>query len=217
MYEQFDSATYLKHRSDLIVRLHAINISQAECLYFKETMYSILSQTVFFYLEDYALYLAFYEKFGVKANSEQVIHIGIKSVQNFVSFWDHLGFGLSTVFHLKLTERESYFDVVATELLKGSNDKQFLADLSELRRLFSALGFLRKEYRNPITHRYHECFIERNNNDTIKNKVLKLNEALSLGYQNMMAAMVIYLRIMKDYAPNDEYGSYLKESIRKKR
>ena len=212
MYYHIDKNLYSMYRSDLITELHKIIIDTSSNNFGKIT-YDILWQTMFFYLEDYALYLSYFEKFGTEKNSDSVIHLGIKCTQNFASFWDYLGYGLSTIFRLDFTDRETYFDPVVNELLK--KDIEFSNQLKTMKKLYVAQSELRNRFRHPITHRYHEYFIKRDETDTLSNKIGRINYVLELAYKNSLEAMSIYSDIIISSSPNTMYGSYLKKSIKK--
>lgn len=198
----------------MMFEIHEMDIKDKKN-YYGYTAFEILKQTFIFYIHEYALYLAYHDVNGIERNTLDTIHLGLNVAQKFMSFWDHLAYSLSNTFGLDFTEREMTFYSVTEELLE--EHAYLLPQVMRLKELYKSQSELRDRYRNPVTHRVHECFIRRNPDDTTEDKIMRITNLLEFGYKQIMKAFFEYREITIKYIPKSQLGSHLKKSVRKEK
>ena len=150
---------------------------------FSQHFYDVIIQSIQFFMDDYACFLASYD---IKGHTINKIHLGLNVSTNFVSIWDYIGYHLHEVYGFK-SESKSYFGEVIDTAIKETNSK----DLKKLKTKFDKDSILRKLYRNPFTHEIHLSFFYKHQ-ESKKQKLDNLKNELNKSYEIILFALKKY-------------------------
>lgn len=206
MYNQIPTDIYSFHLQKLLGDKKFLSFPY-EPLILGHVMFNISEITLTLFMKDYAAFLAHKDKWQGKGNAIETIHLGLRAISNFMSFWDHIGYGLNAVFELNMTEREVTFRK-AIEILKKGKDAGLVEICEKMMAVYSKQKEVKEDYRNPFAHRIHEAFVKRHGNDTEANKLVKLSESLDRCYKGVLETFYLYFKLMKKYSHPKNIGSF---------
>lgn len=162
-------------------------------------LFGILIQTVNFYIDDYAAFLAVLKAEG--AGYPTNYHFGMHSVSNFYSFWDHVGYQLDLIFGVSLDK--PYFGKVVENLSQHDN-RSLVRKVSKLKRIFDKNSFLRKDLRNIHVHNINRAFLFIETTGETKEKKLEdLKNCLGFSFNNILEALPVHKDIIDNFAPDN--------------
>ncbi|MFW6047374.1 MAG: hypothetical protein ACOCP4_06295 [Candidatus Woesearchaeota archaeon] len=158
MYNQIPEKEYSYYQQKYYKQIG--NYSLEEKDFFGYYTFKIIKQVLKHFVNDYAAYRAHYEKWKNTGNRLHTIHFGLNVVQEFVSFWDYIGYDLNMIFELRIKNNEVNFSKAVDSICKKFNGKLRRLTI-ELKNLFEEDKNLR-DYRNEFVHRFHSIYFRNN-------------------------------------------------------
>jgi len=208
MYNLIPHERYSYHLQNMLRDLGPMSFSTKSSI-FGHISFNISQQTILYFIMDYAAFLAHNDKWKKSGNVNETIHLGLNVVNNFSAFWDHIGYEMNLIFELgKKPENTCYRDIIGK--MCNTKNKRLKKQCVKLQQIYDNQKDIRDYYRNPYTHRIHECFFKRNESDTPKSKLIRLSESLDKCYKELIKAFRIYYEIIDKYSPKKDFGSYPK-------
>lgn len=198
IYNHIEKDIYLKYRDQLRKETRNFKFDK-ENQRLPQVTFEIIRLELNHLLDDYACFLAHYEKFQGKRNKLESIHIAENVIKNFNSFWDYLGFNLNLVYSLNIDFDDVYFKKVIGEI-------NFISQGTPLRKLSIKLEKLYdkdkkiRDYRHKSIHRSKLAYF-RNENENTDNILNNLKEKLKESYNRIIKALKIYFKMINECEP----------------
>ncbi|NPV90540.1 MAG: hypothetical protein HPY50_07195 [Firmicutes bacterium] len=217
MYNLIDGVAYSKYNQILLKQLHKA-FREKDDVFFAQVLYDEMLMVI----DDYALFLSFYDKYRRSGNVHQAVHLGENCLYRATCFWEHMAYFLCSFFHeymfttakgknkyFKEDDRTISFKKVIKCLIDNAKD----IDVSEYDRiksieeLFSG-RFSSRSIRHITTHRYHTGVLSVRIEGSYKTTspatpevlyghVDKIREELESDFKAIFLAIEQYLKVVK--------------------
>lgn len=216
MYNLIDQGKYSKYNQELMVRI--AELFKERPVFWGHVIYTEMLMDI----NDYALFLSFYDKYGQTGNVRQVVHLGENCLYRMTCIWEHLGYFLNQYFHrytfyyvgnqqVFIKGRDVVFDKVINSLVDNaaSIDNTIYELFVVLKKLYDRRNSSRS-IRNIATHRYHTGTWSETRKGNINQASIvtsnmlqahvdKIKKELSDDFNTIFEAIDIFLNLEKWY------------------